>query len=72
MNRWRDRRDDFAVVWWLLHRKKVAFAAAYYVDGDTHAERDGFGLAVGFLFDHRTAARLSWQQLRRALGSHGV
>ena len=24
------------------------------VDGDTHAERDGFGLAVGFPFDHKT------------------
>jgi hypothetical protein len=32
--------------------KKVAFTAAHEVDRDSDAERDGFGLAVGFLLGH--------------------
>jgi hypothetical protein len=69
LGRWRYYFDDLAILRWLLNRQNVAVTAAYDVDGDTHAVSEGFSKAVSFLFDHKTAARLSCQQLRRALGS---
>ena len=53
--RWRDPREDFAVVRWYLHGQEAAFAAAYHIKGYTHALREQVGVMAGFLLGHNAS-----------------
>jgi hypothetical protein len=68
---WFDRREDFTVDGWYLHRKKP-FGAAYDVEGDGHAFGECLGTMSSLVLSHELVPRDQNALVRTLLLRYGT